>query len=355
MARAGDKDEAGPGAAVAQLSDAASRHTKGVPARRPRKRPDPPPQPDPNAGTGLISNLDAGEPDEIVGGTADDKLDQVLARQQSSLDRKPRALSVPEAPERDPQPDQRQDAYQLVRDTLDHHHERYHPRQLATTTPRGSAELAADARRVSSARRPRSRGGSATSSSRPKWVGRVLVAVVGLLVIAVVAVAVTSSLSPKRHGAVRPTTRAQTSTSSFITPFNAIALHATSATIAIATEVKSAEASRAAAEARARAKAKARRTLRARSTARARDARARRRREATARTRTTPASSALTSVPSTSTRSDSTYTAPSSSSTGSSPTSSSSTSATGGGSGAPAPAGPTAVGSTGSNCDPKCS
>jgi hypothetical protein len=139
MARAGDKDEAGPGASVAQLSDAASRHTEGVPRRRPRKRPDPPPQPDPNAGTGLISNLDAGEPDELVDETADDKLDQVLARQQSSPDRKPRVVPVPEAPERDPLPAEGLDAYQLVRDTLDHHHERHHPRILATTTPRGSA------------------------------------------------------------------------------------------------------------------------------------------------------------------------------------------------------------------------
>jgi hypothetical protein len=227
MARAGDKDEAGPGAAVAQLSDAASRHTKGVPARRPRKRPDPPPQPDPNAGTGLISNLDAGEPDEPIEGTADDKLDQVLARQQNSPDRKPRVVSVPEAPERDPQPDQGQDAYQLVRDTLDHHHERHHPRQLATTTPRGSAELAADARRVSSARRPRSRVGPTTSSSRPRWVGLILVAVVGLVVIAVGVVVATSSSNPKHHSAPRPTTHAQLSTSSFISPFKAIALHAT--------------------------------------------------------------------------------------------------------------------------------
>jgi hypothetical protein len=354
MARAGDKDEAGPGASVAQLSDAASRHTKDVPRRRPRKRPDPPPQPDPNAGTGLISNLDAGEPDEPIEGTADDKLDQVLARQRISPDRKPRVVSVPEAPERDPQPDQGQDAYQLVRDTLDHHHERRNPRQPATTTPRGSAELAADARRISSPRGPRSRGGPTTSSSRPRWVGRILLAVVGLVVCVVVVVAATSSSNPRHHSAPRPTTRARSLTSSFISPFNAIALHATSATIAIATEIKAAEASRAAAQARAKAKARARESLRARSAARARDARARRRREATARTRTTPASTPLTSVPSTSTTSDSTYTAPSSS-TGSSPTSSSSTSATGGGSGATAPAGPTAVGSTGSNCDPKCS
>jgi hypothetical protein len=352
MARAGDKDDVGPGAAVAQLSDAASRHTKGVSGRRPRKRPDPPLQPDPNAGTGLISNLDAGEPDEPIEGTADDKLDRVLARQRISPDRKPLVVSVPQAPERDPQPDHGQDAYQLVRDTLDHHHERRNTRQLATTTPRGSAELAADARRISSPRRPTSCGRPTTNSSRPRWVGRILVAVAGLVVITVGVVVATSSSDPRHHIAPRPTTRAQLSTSGFVSPFNAIALHATSAMITIATEVKAAEASRAAAQARARAKA--RRTLRARSAARARDARARRRREATARTRTTPASTPLTSVPSTSTTSDSTYTAPSIS-TGSSPTSSSSTSATGGGSGAPAPAGPTAVGSTGSNCDPKCS
>jgi hypothetical protein len=354
MARAGDKDEAGPGASVAQLSDAASRHTKGVPRRRPRKRPDPPLQPDPNAGTGLISNLDAGEPDEPIEGTADDKLDQVLARQRISPDRKPRVVSVPEAPDRDPQVDQGQDAYQLVRDTLDHHHERRDPRQPATTTPRGSAELAADARRISSPRRPRSRGRPITSSSRPRWVGRTLVAVVGLAVIVVGFVAATSSSNPRHHSALRPTTHAQLSTSSFLSPFDAIALHATSATIAIATEVKSAEASRAAAHARATAKAKAHAGARARSAKRTREARARRRREATARTRTALASSPAASVPSTSTNSDSTYTSPSSSA-GSSPTPSSSTGTTGGGGGAAAPAGPTAVGSAGRNCDPKCS
>ena len=354
MARAGDKDEAGPGASVAQLSDAASRPTKGVPRRRPRKRPDPPPQPDPNAGTGLISNLDAGEPDEHIEGTADDKLDQVLARQRSSPDRTPRVVSVPEAPERDPLPAEGLDAYRLVRDTLDHHHERHHPRVLATTTPRGSAELAADARRVASPRGPRSRGYPTTSSSRPRWVGRILVAVVGLAVIAVGVVAATSSSNPRHHIAPRPTTRAQLLTNSLISPFNAIALHATSAMIAIATEVKSAEAARAAAQARAKEKARARGSLRARSAAPAREARARRRREATPRTRTAQASSPAASVPSTSTRSDSSYTAPSSS-TGSSPTSSSSTSSTGGGGSSSGPAGPTAVGSSGSNCDPKCS
>lgn len=41
MARAGDKDEAGPGASVAQLSDAARRRTEGVPRRTRRKRADP--------------------------------------------------------------------------------------------------------------------------------------------------------------------------------------------------------------------------------------------------------------------------------------------------------------------------
>jgi hypothetical protein len=338
MSRAGDKDHSERGASVAQLVDARRRRSPpgNVSPASPQEAP--PTEGEPSAGTHLITNTDIGSDGELLpGGLADDVLDQVLARS-----------SVPPAPERgSPSPPSSRDQpldgaavldreYDDVQDQIERHHERGQPRRLRSA-PRGSADLAPAQRQRSSRRPLRSQPGASSQRVRSgrRRLALVVTAALALGAAAVVVGAVTDS-GPGRH-----TSSARQLTAAINVHGAATIARVVASATTLVADITSAKNAQATADRHARARAKA--------AARARTARTRRRRHPTlVRVRATvPASrSAATSTPTQSTipsGSPSTSSATGSGGTGSSSGSTS------------LPAGPTGIGSAGSNCNPKCS
>jgi hypothetical protein len=349
MTRAGDDDEIGYGASVAYLSDAARRRAeRGDPSPD-----DAAPAPDPDAGIELITSLDAGEDD--VEESVDDALERALARRHGAPDAAPGVLPVPETRERESRVDPagpREGEQRGVREALEHHHERRDPRAPATITPRGSADLPPRAPQPSTSSDSR----SPVKTLRParlRWrVAGSLAAVVLLVVIVAIGLVVSSSTA-RHHRAPAAVTRA--AMQNVATPISLIALKSREATATIDAEAETAVSAHAAiqANARTKARAKARARARAKAARRARAAAARRRRAAAQRAHaaSTPGPAAAVSTPTSAT--DPVSTTPTSSTSSASTDSSS---ASGGGSGSSsAPPGPTAIGSAGSNCNPKCS
>jgi hypothetical protein len=343
MARAGDEDEIGYGAAVAFLSDA---------ARRRAERGDPSPEdvvpaPDPDAGIELITSLDAGEDD--VEQSAD-ALQRALARRHGAPD----AAPVPETLDRespvDPAGRPREGEQRGVREVLEHHHERRDPRVGATITPLGSADLPPRTPKLSTASESRSPGKALRIARPRRLVSGSLAAVVVIVVLVVIGLEAGSSTAT-HHRAPAAVTRV--STQHVASPISVIALESRQASAAIGAEGEIIASARAAVEARAKARVAARARARARAAQRARAAAARRRRAAAQRAHAaSTAGRAAAGSPQT-TATDPVSTTPTSSI---SPASSSSSSGNDGRSGSSsAPAGPTAIGSAGGSCDPKCS
>jgi hypothetical protein len=345
MARMGDEDEVGRGASVAQLSEAARRRSERASSP---DHDDVPPPPDPSAGIELITNVRAEDHDDHVAALADDVLDRALARSPGAPDAALRGLPARETPGGEPRTDRADpghDDHQHVREILEHHHERRSPSELSTTTPRGSADLAPPGRQTSAPRERRSPVKLAGRTRPRRRVAGTLAAVATVVTIVAV-VGAEGSSTPKHHGTTAADTQA--STQRITSPTSLIAVHMTHVTATIASEAKTAASAHTAMEDKAKAQAKARARARAKAAERALVARARRRRATAARAPIASATRSATPI-----TTEQAYTPPasstSSSSTGSSPRS-------GGGSGSSsAPAGPTGIGSAGSNCNPKCS
>lgn len=349
MTRAGDEDEIGYGASVAYLSDAARRRAeRGDPSAD-----DVAPAPDPDAGIELITSLDAGADD--VEESADDVLERALARRHGA----PQVLPVPEAREREsPAAGSHEGDQRGVREALEHHHERLDPPTRRAITARGSADLPARAGHSSAPAKPQSSNTASRLTrprSRPHRLAAGSLAAVVLLVVIVAICIEVSSLPAKHHHAPAAVTRV--STQNVASPISLIALKSRQASAAIGAEAESAASAHAAIEAKSKARVEARARARAQAaTQRARAAAARRRQGAAQRAHAASTAGPAAVVSAQTTATDQVSTTPASSAGASSTGSSSSTpSDTGASGGSSAPAGPTAIGSTGSNCNPKCS
>jgi hypothetical protein len=349
MARTGDEDEVGRGAAVAQLSDAARRRSEraSIPDHD-----DVTPSPDPSAGIELITNVRAEDHDAHVEALADDALDRALARPPGAPEATLRALPDRETPRGEPLTDRAdpgQDDHQHVREILEHHHERRSPSELPTA-PRGSADLDRPVRQTSPPRQWRSPAGAAGRARPRRRVAGTLAAVASVVAVVVV-VGAEGSSTPKHHGT--PATDTPAATQRITSPTSLIALHMTQATATIASEAKTAASAHTALEDKQKARAKARAHARAKAAARASSARARQRQQAAEPTHASSTAGSKSAGSTGTTATEPVFHPPSS------PTSPSSTGASsgrGGESGSlSAPAGPTGIGSAGSNCNPQCS
>ena len=302
MSRAGDKDEGGQGASVAQISDAPGKRSER-PGRRPRPEPSPP---DPSPGIELISNLFGDDQDHASEESPDDALDRTASGQRQSAVERPALVSITNGEVDDPAASQgapSEAEYDGILEQLERHHERGQSSRTGSPLP-GSADIASFPHTTVGSRAPR-RARHTGSKPRRGRSHRAILSIAVAVTVAVTIAAVVGSMASSssrsgRHGLGQPASSAVAAVHAGVTAEDVLR-----ATTTFGADLRQKAKASSAAEAKARSRARAV----ARAKARARRVRADRRRVVASRrvagsstvsaSTPTPQSAAGTSSPST--------------------------------------------------------